>query len=92
LTRVGSLKAPFPRRLSAKAIECGWLTNDGPPVRALEGRIADRLGFRLCSATCNSTLAMELAIRTLGLRNVATRNALFQDSDFGRTEAAMTSD
>ena len=83
MTRVGSLKAPFPRRLSAKAIECGWLTNDGPLVRTLESRIADRLGFRHCSATCKSTLALELAIRERELCGVATRNARLQDSDFG---------
>lgn len=56
------------QRLSAGIIERGWLTNDGPVVRELETRIAAHLGVRHCVATCNGTLALEIAIRALGLR------------------------
>ncbi len=44
-----------------------WLTNDGPLVRELEGRLATFIGVRHCIATCNGTVALELAIRALGL-------------------------
>lgn len=44
-----------------------WLTNNGPYVRELERRIVDKVGVRHCVATCNGTLALEIAIRALGL-------------------------
>lgn len=44
-----------------------WLTNNGPLVQALEQRIADDLGVRHCVAICNGTVALEIAIRALGL-------------------------
>ncbi|HEX5755160.1 MAG TPA: DegT/DnrJ/EryC1/StrS family aminotransferase [Arenimonas sp.] len=45
----------------------GVLTNNGPLVRELEDRIATRLGVRHCVAMCNGTVALEIAIRALGL-------------------------
>lgn len=44
-----------------------WLTNNGPLVQELEQRIADYLGVRHCVAICNGTVALEIAIRALGL-------------------------
>jgi dTDP-4-amino-4,6-dideoxygalactose transaminase len=44
-----------------------WLSNDGPLVRELEQRVADYLGVRHCIAMCNGTVALEIAIRALGL-------------------------
>jgi dTDP-4-amino-4,6-dideoxygalactose transaminase len=44
-----------------------WLTNAGPTVRAFERELADRLGVRHCIAVCNATVALEVAIRALGL-------------------------
>jgi dTDP-4-amino-4,6-dideoxygalactose transaminase len=44
-----------------------WLTNNGPLVQELEARIAQRLGVRHCVAMCNGTIALEIAIRALGL-------------------------
>ena len=44
-----------------------WLTNDGPFVQQLEQRIAAYLGVRHCVAVCNGTVALEIAIRALGL-------------------------
>ncbi|MDH3532626.1 MAG: aminotransferase class I/II-fold pyridoxal phosphate-dependent enzyme [Gammaproteobacteria bacterium] len=49
-------------------LEGGWLTNNGPLVRELERRVADYLGVKHCVATCNGTLALDIAIRALGLR------------------------
>ena len=43
------------------------LSNDGPYVREFEQRIADKLGVAHCIATCNATVALEIAIRALGM-------------------------
>lgn len=44
-----------------------WLTNNGPMVQEFEHRIAIRLGVKHCVAMCNGTIALEIAIRALGL-------------------------
>ena len=44
-----------------------WLSNDGPFVQEFEQRIADLLGVKHCIAMCNATVALEIAIRALGL-------------------------
>jgi dTDP-4-amino-4,6-dideoxygalactose transaminase len=44
-----------------------WLTNDGPLVQEFEQRIAELVGVRHCIAICNATIALEIAIRALGL-------------------------
>ena len=44
-----------------------WFTNDGPCVRELETRIAELIGVRHCVAMCNGTVALEIAIRAVGL-------------------------
>lgn len=63
-----------------------WLTNDGPVVREFERRVADYLGVKHCVAMCNGTIALEIAIRALGLGGevivpswtfVATAHALY---------------
>jgi dTDP-4-amino-4,6-dideoxygalactose transaminase len=73
LTRVGEI---FDR---------GWFSNDGPVVREFEARLAEMAGVRHCVATCNGTIALEIAIRALGLEGevivpsytfVATAHAL----------------
>ncbi|MCC9608440.1 aminotransferase class I/II-fold pyridoxal phosphate-dependent enzyme [Blastopirellula sp. JC732] len=62
-----------------------WLTNDGPLVREFEQRVADLVGVRHCIAMCNGTVALEIAIRAVGLKGevivpsytfVATAHAL----------------
>lgn len=68
-----------------KMFDDGWLTNDGPYVRELEKRVADHHNVAYCVAMCNATLALEIAIRALGLHGevivpsytfVATAHAL----------------
>lgn len=63
-----------------------WLTNHGPLVQRLEQRLAERLGVKHCVAMCNGTIALEIAIRALGLTGevivpswtfIATAHALF---------------
>lgn len=63
-----------------------WLTNNGPMVQEFEQRIAAHLGVKHCVAMCNGTIALEIAIRALGLEGevivpswtfVATAHALY---------------
>lgn len=63
----------------------GWLTNDGPFVKELEAEIRQMTGVRHCIAMCNGTVALEIAIRAMGLKGevivpaftfVATAHAL----------------
>jgi len=44
-----------------------WLTNDGPYVQEFEHKTAELTGVRHFIATCNGTLALELAVRALEL-------------------------
>lgn len=44
-----------------------WLTNNGPVVQELERRVAEYHGVKHCVAMCNGTVALEIAIRALGL-------------------------
>lgn len=62
-----------------------WLTNDGPMVHRLEQRVAELHRVKHCVAMCNGTVALEIAIRALGLEGeviipsytfVATAHAL----------------
>lgn len=62
-----------------------WLSNNGPFVQELEAKVAGYLGVRHCIAMCNGTVALEIAIRAMGLRGevimpsftfVATAHAL----------------
>lgn len=74
LTRVGQV------------LDSHWLTNNGPMVQEFEHRIAEYLGVKHCVAMCNATIALEIAIRALGLTGevivpswtfVATAHALY---------------
>ena len=44
-----------------------WLSNNGPMVQEFEKRVADLHGVKNCVAMCNGTVALEIAIRALGL-------------------------
>jgi dTDP-4-amino-4,6-dideoxygalactose transaminase len=44
-----------------------WLTNGGPLVQEFEARIAELAGVRHCIATCNATVALEIATRACGM-------------------------
>lgn len=45
----------------------GWLTNDGPFVKKFESEVASHLDVENFISVCNGTMALELAIRALGL-------------------------
>ena len=46
----------------------GWLTNNGPLVQEFEQRVAEYVGVKHCVAICNGTVALEIAIRAMGLK------------------------
>jgi dTDP-4-amino-4,6-dideoxygalactose transaminase len=48
-------------------LDRNWFTNNGPYVQEFEKRIAEFTGVRHCVAMCNATIALEIAIRALGL-------------------------
>ncbi|MFN9739004.1 MAG: DegT/DnrJ/EryC1/StrS family aminotransferase [Pseudomonadota bacterium] len=54
--------------LANELLDRRWLTNNGPLVQELERRLAAHLGVRHVVAMCNGTVALEIAIRALGLR------------------------
>lgn len=50
-------------------LDSRWLTNNGPFVREFERRVADLVGIKHCIAMCNGTVALEIAIRALGMKD-----------------------
>src|ERR1700733_8994827 len=44
-----------------------WLTNNGPYIQEFETKLAAFVGVRHCVAMCNGTVALEIAIRAIGL-------------------------
>jgi dTDP-4-amino-4,6-dideoxygalactose transaminase len=67
-------------------LDSQWLTNNGPMVQEFEQRISEYLSVKHCVAMCNGTIALEIAIRALGLEGevivpswtfVATAHALY---------------
>lgn len=72
--------------LAQQLLRRRWLTNNGPLVQELESKIASLHGVKHCVAMSNGTIALEIAIRALGLSGevivpsytfVATAHALF---------------
>jgi dTDP-4-amino-4,6-dideoxygalactose transaminase len=45
-----------------------WLSNNGPFVQEFESRIVHMTGVKHCIATCNGTVALEIAIRAADLK------------------------
>ena len=44
-----------------------WLTNSGKYIQEFERLISEMIGVKHCIAMCNGTIALEIAIRALGL-------------------------
>jgi dTDP-4-amino-4,6-dideoxygalactose transaminase len=70
---------------TSEILDRGWLSNNGPVVQEFERKIESFLGIKHCVAMCNGTIALEIAIRALGLKGevivpsytfVATAHAL----------------
>lgn len=56
----------FTQRVS-DMLDRRWLSNNGPLLQEFEEKVAAYLGVRNCVAMCNGTIALEIAIRALGL-------------------------
>lgn len=54
-------------KLSGEMFDRRWLSNNGPLLQELERRVAEYLGVQHCVAMCNGTIALEIAIRALGM-------------------------
>jgi dTDP-4-amino-4,6-dideoxy-D-glucose transaminase len=50
-----------------EALDARWLSNGGAKVERFEKRLSERLGGLHCVATCNGTLALQIALRALGV-------------------------
>ena len=59
-------RANFAARMS-DILDRKWLTNGGKYVQELEQRLGEFVGVKHCIAMCNATVALEIAIRALGL-------------------------
>lgn len=46
-----------------------WLTNHGPFVKQFEEKLSNLFGVKNCIAVCNATIALEITIRALGLKD-----------------------
>ena len=66
-------------------LDSRWLTNGGPYEQEFERRVADLAGVEYCVEMCYATVALEIAIRALGMTGevivpsftfIATANAL----------------
>lgn len=53
--------------LLSDVLDRRWFTNDGPLVRELEERLANRLGVKHCIAANNGTCALSILVRALDL-------------------------
>jgi dTDP-4-amino-4,6-dideoxy-D-glucose transaminase len=51
----------------AEALDSRWLSNGGVKLQAFEARLSERLGGPHVVATCNGTLALQIALRALGV-------------------------
>ena len=54
-------------QLTGEMFDRRWLSNNGPLVLEFERRVADYMGVKHCIAMCNGTIALEIAIRALGM-------------------------
>lgn len=80
---IGNREALFARL--DEMLDRNWLTNNGPLAQEFEAKLAVFLGVRHVVCMCNATIALEIAIRALGLEGevivpsftfVATAHAL----------------
>lgn len=51
--------------------QSGWITNNGPLVQRLEEKLAQYLGVKNIILVANGTVALEIAYRTLGIKDYA---------------------
>ena len=56
-------------KLAGDIFDRRWLTNNGPMVQEFEQQVARYHDVQHCVAMCNGTVALEIAIRALGMEN-----------------------
>lgn len=54
-------------RYAGEMFDRRWLSNNGPLVQEFERKVAEYHGVSHCIAMCNGTVALEIAIRALGM-------------------------
>jgi perosamine synthetase len=54
-------------RYLAECIRTGWISSEGPFVRKLEEGFAAKVGRRYGVAVCNGSVALDVAIASLGI-------------------------
>lgn len=54
-----------------KIYESGWITNNGPMVQKLEKKLSEYLGVKNLILVANGTIALEIAYRTLDIKEYA---------------------
>ena len=59
------------QRYVDKIYQSGWITNNGPLVQELEKRLAQYLGVKNIVLVANGTVALEVAYRTLEIKEYA---------------------
>ncbi len=55
-------------QLLSEAWDRGWLTNQGPIAESLEAKLADHLGIDHMALVSNGTVAIQMAIKLLGVK------------------------
>lgn len=50
-----------------ECIDTGWISSEGPFVQALENHLAKKVNREYGIAVCNGTVALELAVKALGI-------------------------
>ncbi len=50
-----------------ECIDSGWISSEGPFVRAFEDKFANRMGRKYGIAVCNGSVALETSVRALNL-------------------------
>lgn len=48
-------------------IDTGWISSEGPYVKALENELSKKVNRKYGIAVCNGTVALELAVKALGI-------------------------
>jgi len=56
------------KRYLQECIESGWISSEGPFVRMLEEKFAERTGRKFGIAVCNGTAALEAAVIAAGIK------------------------
>lgn len=50
-----------------ECIDTGWISSEGPFVKTLEEQFAQKMGREFGIAVCNGTVALELALKAIGI-------------------------